>query len=178
MNKKKAKLIFKHNSFEIAEEGDYVICAISGKEIMLKDLLIAYFEQHKIHNISFKCDKCFLKQTLDTDSLHKEQLKENKGFSKTKLVKLSNLTKDEMIQMKVIQIKNLLKETNISFKSKDKKSILIRKYFLHIKEEKKKAEINRLNNLSTSELKQILKNKNIIFDNKDKKSILIEKLLN
>ena len=38
MVKKKAKLIFKHNSFEITEEGDYVICAISGKEIMLKDL--------------------------------------------------------------------------------------------------------------------------------------------
>ena len=38
MDKKKAKLIFKHNSFEIAEDGDYVICAISGKEIMLKDL--------------------------------------------------------------------------------------------------------------------------------------------
>ena len=38
MSKKKAKLIFKHNSFEIAEEGDYVICAISGKKIMLKDL--------------------------------------------------------------------------------------------------------------------------------------------
>ena len=31
--KKKAKLIFKHNYFEIVEEGDYVICAISGKEI-------------------------------------------------------------------------------------------------------------------------------------------------
>ena len=38
MNKKKAKLIFKHNYFEIIEEGDYVLCAISGKEIMLKDL--------------------------------------------------------------------------------------------------------------------------------------------
>ena len=38
MSKKKAKLIFKHNSFEIKEEGDYVTCAISGKEIMLKDL--------------------------------------------------------------------------------------------------------------------------------------------
>ena len=36
--KKKAKLKFKHNSFDIIEEGDYVICAISGKEIMLKDL--------------------------------------------------------------------------------------------------------------------------------------------
>ena len=38
MVKKKAKLIFKHNSFEILEEGDYVLCAISGKEIKLKDL--------------------------------------------------------------------------------------------------------------------------------------------
>ena len=38
MVKKKAKLIFKHNSFDIVEEGDYVLCAISGKEIMLKDL--------------------------------------------------------------------------------------------------------------------------------------------
>ena len=35
MIKKKAKLIFKHNYFEIVEEGDYVICAISGKEIFL-----------------------------------------------------------------------------------------------------------------------------------------------
>ncbi len=38
MNKKKAKLIFKHNSFEIIEEGSFVICAISGREILLKDL--------------------------------------------------------------------------------------------------------------------------------------------
>jgi hypothetical protein len=38
MNKKKAKLIFKHNSFEFVEEGDFVICAISGKEIPLTDL--------------------------------------------------------------------------------------------------------------------------------------------
>ena len=38
MNKKKAKLIFKHNFFEIVEEGDYVLCAISGKEIVLQNL--------------------------------------------------------------------------------------------------------------------------------------------
>ena len=38
MNKKKAKLIFKHNSFDVIQSGDYVICAVSGKEIMLKDL--------------------------------------------------------------------------------------------------------------------------------------------
>ena len=38
MSKKKAKLVFKHNSFDIIEEGDHVLCAISGKEIKLKDL--------------------------------------------------------------------------------------------------------------------------------------------
>jgi hypothetical protein len=38
MNKKKAKLLFKHNSFDIIEEGDYILCAISGKEIKLNDL--------------------------------------------------------------------------------------------------------------------------------------------
>ena len=38
MTKKKAKLVFKHNSFDIIEEGDHVVCAVSGKEIKLKDL--------------------------------------------------------------------------------------------------------------------------------------------
>ncbi len=38
MGKKKAKLIFKHNYFEILEDGDYVLCAVSNKEILLKDL--------------------------------------------------------------------------------------------------------------------------------------------
>ena len=38
MNKKKAKLVFKNNYFEVIEEGDYVLCAISGKEIKLQNL--------------------------------------------------------------------------------------------------------------------------------------------
>jgi len=38
MIKKKAKLNYKHNYYEIIEEGDYVLCAISGKEILLKNL--------------------------------------------------------------------------------------------------------------------------------------------
>ncbi len=38
MIKKKAKLIFKHNYFEIIEEGDHVLCAVSGKEIKLENL--------------------------------------------------------------------------------------------------------------------------------------------
>ncbi len=38
MSKKKAKLIYKHNYFEIVEEGNYVLCAITGKEILLQNL--------------------------------------------------------------------------------------------------------------------------------------------
>ena len=38
MYKKKAKIIYKHNYFEIVEEGDHVLCAISGKKINLKNL--------------------------------------------------------------------------------------------------------------------------------------------
>ena len=56
MIKKEAKLIFKHNSFDIIEDGDYVICAISGKEIMLKDLIYwnvdlqeAYFSPKEVN---------------------------------------------------------------------------------------------------------------------------------
>tara|TARA_X000001036_G_C20251653_1_gene632417 strand:- start:99 stop:293 length:195 start_codon:yes stop_codon:yes gene_type:complete len=50
MNKKKAKLKYKNNSFDVIEEGDFVICAVSGKEIPLPklnywnvDLQEAYF---------------------------------------------------------------------------------------------------------------------------------------
>ena len=38
MNKNKAKLKFNANNFEIVEEGEYVICAVSGKKIPLNQL--------------------------------------------------------------------------------------------------------------------------------------------
>ena len=38
MNKKKAILNYKPNTFEIIKEGDHVVCAISKKEISLEDL--------------------------------------------------------------------------------------------------------------------------------------------
>ena len=38
MNANKAKLKFNSNNFEIIEEGDHVICAISGKKISLNQL--------------------------------------------------------------------------------------------------------------------------------------------
>ena len=39
MNKIKAKIKFKPNSFEVLKEGDHVLCAVSKKEIPLKDLV-------------------------------------------------------------------------------------------------------------------------------------------
>ena len=60
MRKKKAKLNFKHNYFEIIEDGDFVSCAISGKEIPLRnlsywnvDLQEAYFSPKEV-NEKFK----------------------------------------------------------------------------------------------------------------------------
>ena len=38
MVKKKAKLVYKHNSFDVIEKGDYVLCAVSGKQIPLENL--------------------------------------------------------------------------------------------------------------------------------------------
>ena len=55
MNKNKAKLKFLPNSFEIVENGDYVECAISGKNIPLNqlsywsvDLQEAYFSPKEV----------------------------------------------------------------------------------------------------------------------------------
>ena len=63
MTKKKAKLVFKHNSFDIIEDGDYVLCAVSGKEIMLKNLNYwnvelqeAYYSPIEV-NLKFKNNK-------------------------------------------------------------------------------------------------------------------------
>jgi len=38
MNGNKAKLKFHPNNFEIVEKGDYVVCAVSGKNILLNQL--------------------------------------------------------------------------------------------------------------------------------------------
>jgi len=38
MNKIKAKLKYKPNVFEVIKEGDFVVCAVSKKEIPIKNL--------------------------------------------------------------------------------------------------------------------------------------------
>ena len=56
MNQNKAKLKFKANHFEIIEEGDFVVCAVSGKNILLDQLTYwnvelqeAYFSPKEAH---------------------------------------------------------------------------------------------------------------------------------
>jgi hypothetical protein len=39
MNGNKAKLKFNPSNFEIVENGDYVVCAVSGKEIPINQLM-------------------------------------------------------------------------------------------------------------------------------------------
>ena len=55
MNGNKAKLKFFPNKFEVVEEGDYVVCAVSGKDIPLNklcywnvDLQEAYFSPKEV----------------------------------------------------------------------------------------------------------------------------------
>ena len=64
MVKKKAKLIYKHNYFDIVEEGDHVLCAITGKEIKLEDLHYwnvdlqeAYFSPKEVNERFLKLKK-------------------------------------------------------------------------------------------------------------------------
>lgn len=61
MTKKKAKLNFKHNSFDVIEEGDYVICAISGKKIMLQDLNYWNVELQEAYFSPIEAKKRYLK---------------------------------------------------------------------------------------------------------------------
>ena len=59
MNKKKAKLVYKPNSFDIVEKGDYVICAISGKEIPLNELTYWNVELQEAYFSPIEVDKRF-----------------------------------------------------------------------------------------------------------------------
>tara|TARA_B110000977_G_C10706205_1_gene349379 strand:- start:288 stop:488 length:201 start_codon:yes stop_codon:yes gene_type:complete len=61
MNKKKAKLKFKHNSFDIIESGDFVVCAISRKEISLDELTYWSVELQEAYFSPIEANKGFKK---------------------------------------------------------------------------------------------------------------------
>ena len=55
MNGNKAKLKYNANNFEIIEEGDYVVCSVSGNNIPIKQLTYwnvelqeAYFSPYEV----------------------------------------------------------------------------------------------------------------------------------
>ena len=65
MSGNKAKLKFNANNFEVIEDGDYVVCAVSGKHILLNKLTYwnvelqeAYFSpkeaQHRYEELNKK----------------------------------------------------------------------------------------------------------------------------
>ena len=62
MNKKKAKLKYMHNTFDVIEEGDYVICAISGKEIPLDKLNYWNVELQEAYFSAIEANERFKKQ--------------------------------------------------------------------------------------------------------------------
>ena len=64
MNKKLAKIKYLPNNFQIIEEGDHVICAVSGKPIKLEnlnywnvDLQEAYFSYEEAFKKKEQLDK-------------------------------------------------------------------------------------------------------------------------
>jgi len=57
MNGNKAKLKFNPNNFEIIEEGDYVICAVSGKSIPLNQLTYWNVELQEAYFSYVEADK-------------------------------------------------------------------------------------------------------------------------
>ena len=64
MNKKLAKIKYLPNNFQIIEEGDHVICAISGKQISIENLNYwnvelqeAYFSYKEAHQKREKINK-------------------------------------------------------------------------------------------------------------------------
>ena len=61
MNKKKAKLNYKHNSFNIIEGGTFVVCSISGKEIKLENLNYWNVELQEAYFSPLEVDKSLKK---------------------------------------------------------------------------------------------------------------------
>ena len=61
MNKKLAKIKYLANNFEIVENGDHVLCAISGKVIKLEELTYWNVELQEAY---FSYKEAFLKKEL------------------------------------------------------------------------------------------------------------------
>ena len=65
MTNKLAKLKYAPNNFEIIEDGDHVVCAISGKEILIKNLTYWNVEKQEAY---FSYKEASLKMEKDLKS--------------------------------------------------------------------------------------------------------------
>ncbi len=65
MTNKLAKLKYSPNNFEIIEDGDHVVCAISGKEILIKNLTYWNVEKQEAY---FSYKEASLKREKDLKS--------------------------------------------------------------------------------------------------------------
>ena len=61
MKNKLAKLKYLPNNFKVVEDGDYVICAVSGKKILLNQLTYWNIELQEAY---FSYKEVFLKKEL------------------------------------------------------------------------------------------------------------------
>ena len=61
MNKKKAKLKYNHNFFDIIEDGNYVVCAVSGKEIPLSNLTYWNVDLQEAYFSPLEANESYLK---------------------------------------------------------------------------------------------------------------------
>ena len=61
MNKKLAKIKYLANNFEIIENGDHVLCSISGKPIKLEEL---HYWNVELQEAYFSYKEAFLKKEL------------------------------------------------------------------------------------------------------------------
>ncbi len=61
MNKKKAVIKYKPNTFDVLEEGDYVVCAISQKKILLENLNYWNVELQEAYNSPVEAKKRYEK---------------------------------------------------------------------------------------------------------------------
>ena len=59
MFKKLAKIKYLPNNFQVIEEGDHVICAISGKKISIKDLNYWNVDLQEAYYSAVEADKRF-----------------------------------------------------------------------------------------------------------------------
>ena len=100
MNEKKAKLKFNPNNFEVIEQGEYVVCAVSGKHIDLNKLTYWNSEFQEAYFSPKEAQKRYEELKNNSgDTLSREQEKQLTSLKR-------GMTKITWEDIKIIQIEN------------------------------------------------------------------------